>query len=81
MRAMKVSAIPTGTFNRIVKELQLQGWRNTKEYDSTDAWIDYGMVVLEKGNISLRFEWDNWMEGTVDGPDEVVQEIRARYSL
>ena len=30
---------------------------------------------------SLRFEWDNWMEGTVDGPDEIVREIRGRYSL
>ena len=78
---MKVADIPTDTFNRIVKELRADGWRKTEEYDNFDAWIDYGMLVLEKDGTSLRFEWDNWMEGAVDGPDEVVQEIRGKYSL
>ncbi|HKS38391.1 MAG TPA: hypothetical protein VJW76_14450 [Verrucomicrobiae bacterium] len=78
---MKVSDIPTETFNQIIEELRSQGWRKVDEYDNMDAWIDYGMVVLEKSGASLRFEWDNWMEGSVDGPDVVVQEIRRRYKL
>lgn len=79
--AMKLAGIPTDTFNQIVKELRADGWTKTDEYDNVDAWSDYGMVVLKKGRASLKFEWDNWMEGTVDGPDEVVHEIRTRYSL
>lgn len=78
---MKVADIPTDTFNRIVTEFRADGWKKTEEYDNMDAWIDYGMLVLKKGGASLRFEWDNWMEGTVDGPDEIVQEIQGRYYL
>lgn len=78
---MKLVDIPTEIFNGIVKELRANGLRKTEEYDAFDAWIDYGMVVLEKSGVRLRFEWDNWMEGTVDGSDEIVQEIRARYGL
>ncbi len=64
-----------------MKELLAEGWSKTEEYDNVDAWIDYGMVVLKKGGRSLRFEWDNWLEGTVDGPDEIVLVIRSRYCL
>ncbi|MEW6305722.1 MAG: hypothetical protein AB1705_19765 [Verrucomicrobiota bacterium] len=69
---MKLADIPTDTFNRIVKELCADGWRKTSEYDNFDAWIDCGMVVLKKGRVRLRFTWDNWTEGTVDGPEEIV---------
>ena len=63
-----LSDIPTDTFNRIIKELLSQGWKKIDEYKGFDAWIDYGMVLLRKKNIKLKFEWDNWTEGEIYGP-------------
>jgi hypothetical protein len=78
---MKLCDIPTDVFNRIVDQLRAEGWKKTDEYNGFDAWMDYGSVVLEKSGVSLRFEWDNWMEGKVDGPDDVLAEISTRFRL
>ncbi len=78
---MKIVDIPTATFNEIVKQLRREGWRKTEEYDGFDAWIDYGRVVLEKGNARFCCEWDNWTEGRLDGPDDVVLQLADRYQL
>jgi hypothetical protein len=78
---MKIADIPTAKFNLILDELRVEGWRKVEEYDNFDAWIDYGRVVLEQGDIRLEFEWDNWMEGVIDGPDAVVEQLRTRYRL
>ncbi|MGV3661900.1 MAG: hypothetical protein ACO1TE_17060 [Prosthecobacter sp.] len=78
---MKITDIQTDIFNRLVEELQAEGWRKTEEYDGFDAWIDYGLIVLMKEGACLRCEWDNWMEGSLEGPDEVVQAIRGGHGL
>lgn len=78
---LTLSDIPTDTFNLIIKELCSQGWKKIREYNGFDAWIDYGMVVLRKKNIKLKFEWDNWTEGEIHGPDSLLQEIKERYHL
>ena len=78
---MKVSDIPTETFNRIVKDLRSQGWKKIEEYDGFDAWIDYGKMVLRKRGEDLVFEWDNWEEGRVDGADATIAEIVKAYGL
>jgi hypothetical protein len=74
---MKVVHIPTDIFNRMVKELCAEGWRKTEEYDNFDAWIDYGMVVLQKGGNGLRFEWDNWMEGQLTDQMRLFSRFKA----
>lgn len=78
---MKLVDIPTEEFRRIVKDLRADGWRKTEEYDGFDAWIDYGLIVLERNGVSTKFEWTNWMEGTMEGPEAVVLEIRSKYGL
>ncbi len=78
---MKVADIPTEVFNRIVKDMHLQGWRRIEEHDNFDAWIDDGKVVLNKSGDALTFKWDNWMEGSVGGPDSVARAMRAKYDL
>ncbi|MGN6386377.1 MAG: hypothetical protein ACTHMT_09070 [Verrucomicrobiota bacterium] len=79
--ACKISGIPTEAFKDILKILRAEGWKTVQEYDGFDAWIDYGMVILQMGEKVLRFEWDNWMEGTVEGQKDVVEEICHRFSL
>ena len=78
---MKISDIPTETFNQIIKDLRSQGWRKIEEYDGFDAWIDYGKMVLRKNGEELVFEWDNWEEGTVEGADSTIGEILTVYEL
>ena len=79
--SMTVIDIKTETFNRIVKELRSEGWRKIEEYDNVDAWIDYGMVRLKKNDVTLKFEWTNWEEGSVEGPEEIVQALKTTYHL
>ena len=78
---MKISDIPTETFNRIIDDLRSQGWKKIEEYDGFDAWIDYGKVVLRKSGEHLVFEWDNWEEGRVEGADATIAEIARAYGL
>jgi hypothetical protein len=67
--------IPTERFNRIAEQLVSAGWRKTHEYAGIDAWIDYGEITLRKNKVRLRLEWDNWTEGSIEGPADVVEEI------
>jgi len=78
---MIVTDIKTETFNQILKNLRSEGWKKVEEYDNIDAWIDYGMVLLKKKDLVLKFEWTNWDDGSVDGPDDVVQAIKSKYTL
>ena len=78
---MKIEDIPTATFNLISDELVAAGWKVIEEYNGFDAWIDYGLLVLRKGDASIRMEWDNWMEGSIEGPNDLVKEIQVRHSL
>lgn len=78
---MKVADIETNKFNRILRDLQQNGWLKTTEYSGVDAWIDYGMVVLQRGASAVKLEWTNWDEGAIEGPEEVLVELQKRYSL
>ena len=78
---MTLSDIPTDTFNLIVEELRSHGWKKIDEYKGFDAWIDYGMILLHKESVNLKFEWDNWTEGEIHGPDTVLHEIKERHHL
>lgn len=78
---MSIKDIPTATFNAIVEELLADGWQTTDEYDGFDAWIDYGLLRMTRTGVDLKLEWDNWFEGVIEGPDEIVAAIRDRYQL
>jgi len=78
---MQITDIPTEVFNRILAELIDQGWKKTVEYAGMDAWIDYGKVVLRYKGQSLVLEWDNWAEGSIEGPEDQIQGIKEQYAL
>lgn len=76
-----IKDIPTEQFNEIIRSLVKRGWIPGSEYAGHDAWIDYGRVKLRKGRFRLKFEWDNWTEGSVEGHPEVLHEIASRHKL
>ena len=78
---MKVPDIPTDIFYQIISELRSEEWKAVLEYAGFYAGTDYDLVVLKRQGVKLKFEWDNWLEGSVEGPNTQVQELRARYSL
>ena len=77
-RLATISDIPTEQFNALVAALESEGWRRTYEYAGFDAWIDYGCIKLRKHSITLKCEWDNWFEGSVEGPAVQVEELALR---
>lgn len=76
-----IKDIPTPRFREIVDSMKGDGWRKTGEYEGFDAWIDYGQIKMEKGGVRLKFEWDNWTEGSIEGPPGTVEEMGRRYGL
>lgn len=76
-----VKDIPTDRFNQLIKELISDGWKKTYEYSGFDAWIDYGNVKLKKGNMKLTCEWDNWTEGSIEGPHSFIEEFAKKKKL
>ena len=78
---MLISDIPTDTFNRIIADLRSDGWKTISEYDGIDAWIDYGAILLKQDSTELFFEWNNWWEGSIQGPDILLEELQEKYEL
>jgi len=78
---MLITGIETHTFHQIVADLRSEGWETISEYDGFDVWIDYGKIVLRKDETDLTFEWDNWSEGEVAGPEKLLQALKEKYVL
>lgn len=76
-----IKDIPTERFRSLIQELNSNGWRCKYQYDGFDAWIDYGSVKLKKGRLTLHFEWDNWTEGSVEGPRRVIEQLGREYAM
>jgi hypothetical protein len=76
-----ITSIKTETFNTILAELQEEDWSIAYVYDGFDAWIDYGHIDLINDGIKLKFEWDNWFEGVIEGPEKLLAALSARYGL
>ena len=70
-----IKDIPTDEFNALARQLIASGWKKTFEYGGFDAWIDYGRIKLRKDGIKLNLEWDNWTEGSVEGPRSIIETI------
>jgi len=70
-----IKDIPTDEFRNLVLELRSKGWFKTYEYSGFDAWIDYGKITLRRKLYKITCEWDNWSEGSLEGPKTIIQEI------
>jgi len=78
---VRIDDIETDVFNSIIDDLIEQDWNAKNTYNEFNAWIDYGRIVLRRKGAKLIFEWDNWTEGVVKGPNEIVSRIASDYDL
>ena len=76
-----IKDVPTDSFNELVAKLIDRGWRKTGEYNGVDAWIDYGCIRMRNGGVQLKLEWDNWTEGSIEGPRTAIEEIAREFGL
>jgi hypothetical protein len=76
-----IKDLPTDRFNRLAEQLAAAGWRKASEYKGVDAWIDYGRIAMRRDGVQLKMEWDNWTEGSVEGPRKAIEKIAQEYGL
>ncbi|WP_036182402.1 hypothetical protein [Marinobacterium lacunae] len=78
---MKIEYIATDIFDQLIEKHLAEGWSKIYEYDNiVDKGIDYDKVVLGKDDRELVFEWDNWLEGNVEGDSQDLEPIE-KYIL
>jgi hypothetical protein len=70
-----IKDIPRDKFELLLNQLRERGWRVYSKYQGFDAGIDYDCLHMRKGFKTLKCEWDNWSEWSVEGGRRVVQEI------
>lgn len=80
---VSVEMIDTEVGNEILDNLKADGWRQVAQYSPVafDKGIDYDSYRLRRGLDELRLEWDNWLEWTISGPREIIDEIAQRFPL
>ncbi len=76
-----IKDIPTDQFNQLIESLISTGWKKTYVYDGFDAWIDYGKVKIKNNGCRLTFEWDNWTEGSIEGPAKEIEKLARKHNL
>ena len=76
-----IKDISTEDFNQLIARLAAEGWQKRYEYSGFDAWIDYGCVKLRKGSTTLKLEWDNWTEGSVEGLRSSIETLAKQTGL
>ena len=76
-----ITSVKTETFRQILDELQGEGWSVSYCYDGFDKGIDYDRVDLVNEGIKLKFEWDNWSEGLIQGPEKLLAALSVRFGL
>lgn len=81
LKKVRIDDVKTDVFNLIIDDLIKQGWCANNTYNEFNSWIDYGQVVLTKNSVKLVFEWDNWTEGVIKGPKDLVSKIGRAYEL
>ncbi len=80
---MKVESIATELGDKIIKDLRKRGWKKVKEYSwfAFDKGIDFDSYTLRKDGKELYFEWTNWFEWEITGPEAVLETIAKEYQL
>ena len=76
-----IEGIPTQQFHTLRDRFKSEGWHQIYEYSNMDAWIDYGCVKLQKNATVLKLEWDNWSEGSVEGPRCTLESLAAELGF
>lgn len=76
-----IKDIKTERFNTLIEQSIQNGWKLKYQYQGFDAWIDYGCIKLKKSGKTLKFEWDNWTEGSIEGSRAVIEQIAKDFEL
>jgi hypothetical protein len=76
-----IKDISTEKLREMTDLLTRAGWRKVSEYKGVDAWVDYGCITMRKAGVKLKLEWDNWTEGSVEGPRRIVEEIGREHGF
>lgn len=76
-----IQDVPAETFGPLFEQLVSSGWQVRSKYAGFDAGIDYDCVLLRKGFGTLRCEWDNWSEWSIEGKRRLIEEIAERSKL
>jgi hypothetical protein len=79
----KLANIETETWNRMIEDLEAEGFRETYRYSGFDAGIDYSRFDLKSpvDDERIVFEWDNWSEGEIRGEPARLEALREKYQL
>lgn len=73
-----IQDIPAETFEPLFEQLVSSGWKVRSKYAGFDAGIDYDRLLLRKGLGTLKCEWDNWSEWSIEGKRHLIEEIASR---
>jgi hypothetical protein len=68
-------------FKPLFEQLIEQGWKVSSKYDGFDAGIEYDYLRLRKGFKTMKCEWDNWSEWSIEGPRLVVEAFAQQSGL
>jgi hypothetical protein len=80
---MILENIETELGNTILAQLKSEGWKRKSQYSpfAFDKGIDYDSYTLKKDGQELFFEWDNWFEWKVSGPEDVLGVLAQRFAI
>ena len=69
--------------NHLLEHLKSEGWKVKSQYSpfAFDKGIDYDSYTLVRDGLVVHFEWDNWFEWTLTGPEAVLAELMHRFGL
>lgn len=81
LKRATIKEISGQRFELLFKQLVADGWRLRSKYEGFDAGVDYDCIRLRRGFATLKCEWDNWSEWSIEGKREVVEEIARRTGL
>jgi len=68
-------------FKELVSALESRGWRVSSRYFNFDAGMDHDGIRLRRGFATLKCEWDNWSEWSIEGSRAIVEKIAAEHNL
>ncbi|MDH4260075.1 MAG: hypothetical protein OEW16_07195 [Gammaproteobacteria bacterium] len=68
-------------FKTLAAHLKSDGWQFSSKYEGFDAGIDYDCIRVRKGLATLKCEWDNWSEWSVEGPRRVIENIAEKNNM
>jgi len=76
-----IQEISGEAFEPLFEQLVSSGWKVCSKYTGFDAGIDYDRLLLRKGFGTLKCEWDNWSEWSIEGKRHLIEEIADRSKL